>query len=36
SSPNVPEGDQTPAAPDVFAPQWIGEHDPNNNNGWIE
>nr|GFA32937.1 hypothetical protein [Tanacetum cinerariifolium] len=30
---NVPEGDQ---APDVFAPQWIGEDDPNNNNGWIE
>nr|GFA72456.1 hypothetical protein [Tanacetum cinerariifolium] len=28
--------DQAPAAPDVFAPQWIGEHDPNNNNGWIE
>nr|GEY47246.1 hypothetical protein [Tanacetum cinerariifolium] len=27
---------QAPAAPDVFAPQWIGEHDPNNNNGWIE
>nr|GEZ53221.1 hypothetical protein [Tanacetum cinerariifolium] len=25
-----------PAAPDGFAPQWIGEHDPNNNNGWIE
>nr|GEW12749.1 integrase, catalytic region, zinc finger, CCHC-type, peptidase aspartic, catalytic [Tanacetum cinerariifolium] len=24
-----------PAAPDGFAPQWIGEHDPNNN-GWIE
>nr|GFB83513.1 hypothetical protein [Tanacetum cinerariifolium] len=21
---------------DGFAPQWIGEHDPNNNNGWIE
>nr|GEY72722.1 hypothetical protein [Tanacetum cinerariifolium] len=29
---NVPEGEQ---APDGFAPQWIGEHDPNNN-GWIE
>nr|GEW98545.1 hypothetical protein [Tanacetum cinerariifolium] len=25
-----------PADPDGFAPQWIGEHDPNNNNGWIE
>nr|GFA80580.1 hypothetical protein [Tanacetum cinerariifolium] len=36
NDPNVPEGDQAPAAPDVFAPQWIGEHDPNNNNGWIE
>nr|GEV96745.1 hypothetical protein [Tanacetum cinerariifolium] len=32
----APAGDQAPAAPDVFAPQWIGEHDPNNNNGWIE
>nr|GFB38574.1 hypothetical protein [Tanacetum cinerariifolium] len=30
---NVPEVDQ---APDGFAPQWLGEHDPNNNNGWIE
>nr|GEX07367.1 hypothetical protein [Tanacetum cinerariifolium] len=36
NDPNVPEGDQAPAAPDGFAPQWIGEHDPNNNNGWIE
>ncbi|GKA31269.1 putative reverse transcriptase domain-containing protein [Tanacetum coccineum] len=25
-----------PAAPDGFAPQWIGGHDLNNNNGWIE
>ncbi|GKD57415.1 putative reverse transcriptase domain-containing protein, partial [Tanacetum coccineum] len=25
-----------PAAPAGFAPQWIGGHDPNNNNGWIE
>nr|GEV17130.1 hypothetical protein [Tanacetum cinerariifolium] len=33
---NIPEGDQAPAAPDGFAPQWIDEHDPNNNNGWIE
>nr|GEX96209.1 hypothetical protein [Tanacetum cinerariifolium] len=33
---NVPEGEQAPTAPDGFAPQWIGEHDPNNNNGWIE
>nr|GEW56749.1 hypothetical protein [Tanacetum cinerariifolium] len=33
---NVPEGEQAPAAPDGFAPQWIGEHDSNNNNGWIE
>nr|GEZ70522.1 hypothetical protein [Tanacetum cinerariifolium] len=36
NDPNVPEGDQAPAAPDGFAPQWIGDHDPNNNNGWIE
>nr|GFA73331.1 hypothetical protein [Tanacetum cinerariifolium] len=28
--------DQALAAPDGFAPQWIGEHDPINNNGWIE
>nr|GFB16904.1 hypothetical protein [Tanacetum cinerariifolium] len=33
---NVSEGDQALAAPDGFAPQWIGENDPNNNNGWIE
>nr|GEY86222.1 hypothetical protein [Tanacetum cinerariifolium] len=33
---NVPEGDQAPDVLDGFAPQWIGEHDPNNNNGWIE
>nr|GFB30765.1 hypothetical protein [Tanacetum cinerariifolium] len=33
---NVPEGDQASAALDGFAPQWIGEHDPNNNNWWIE
>nr|GEU37049.1 hypothetical protein [Tanacetum cinerariifolium] len=25
-------GEQAPVAPDGFAPQWIGEHDPNNNN----
>ncbi|GKA94544.1 hypothetical protein Tco_0816582 [Tanacetum coccineum] len=30
----IPE--QTHAAPAEFAPQWIGGHDPNNNNGWIE
>ncbi|GKB17563.1 putative reverse transcriptase domain-containing protein, partial [Tanacetum coccineum] len=30
----IPE--QAPAAPVGFAPQWIGGHDPNNNNGWIE
>nr|GEX89627.1 hypothetical protein [Tanacetum cinerariifolium] len=36
NDPNVPEGDQAPAAPDRFASQWIGEHDPSNNNGWIE
>nr|GEW28796.1 hypothetical protein [Tanacetum cinerariifolium] len=36
NDPNVPEGDQAPAVLDGFAPQWIGEHDPNNNNGWIE
>ncbi|GKC59763.1 hypothetical protein Tco_1087361 [Tanacetum coccineum] len=23
-------------APAGFAPQWIGWHEPNNNNGWIE
>nr|GEW00903.1 hypothetical protein [Tanacetum cinerariifolium] len=33
---NIPEGEQAHAAPDGFTPQWIGEHDPNNNNGWIE
>nr|GEU37331.1 hypothetical protein [Tanacetum cinerariifolium] len=36
NDPNVPEGEQVPAAPDGFAPRWIGEHDPNTNNGWIE
>nr|GEV97482.1 hypothetical protein [Tanacetum cinerariifolium] len=36
NNPNVPEGDQALATPDGFAPQWIGEHDPNNNNGWID
>nr|GEW39416.1 hypothetical protein [Tanacetum cinerariifolium] len=36
NDPNVPEGGQALAAPDGFAPQWIGEHEPNNNNGWIE
>nr|GEX44754.1 hypothetical protein [Tanacetum cinerariifolium] len=36
NDPNVLEGEQAPAAPDGFAPLWIGEHDPNNNNGWIE
>nr|GEW08539.1 putative reverse transcriptase domain-containing protein [Tanacetum cinerariifolium] len=36
NDPNIPEGDQAPAAPDGFAPQWISEHYPNNNNGWIE
>nr|GEZ75933.1 hypothetical protein [Tanacetum cinerariifolium] len=36
NDPNVPEGEQAPAAPDGLAPQWIGEHDLNNNNGWIE
>nr|GEZ62418.1 hypothetical protein [Tanacetum cinerariifolium] len=36
NDPNVPEGDRAPAVPDGFAPQWIGEHNPNNNNGWIE
>nr|GEY44301.1 hypothetical protein [Tanacetum cinerariifolium] len=36
NDPNVPEGDQAPAAHDGFAPHWIGEHDPNNNNAWIE
>nr|GEZ61066.1 hypothetical protein [Tanacetum cinerariifolium] len=35
NDPNVLEGEQAPAAPDGFALQWIGEHDPNNN-GWIE
>nr|GEY89018.1 hypothetical protein [Tanacetum cinerariifolium] len=33
NDPNILEGDQ---APDVFAPHCIVEHDPNNNNGWIE
>nr|GEX33283.1 hypothetical protein [Tanacetum cinerariifolium] len=32
---NIPEDDQAPAAPDGFAPQWIGGPNPNNNNGWI-
>nr|GEU56595.1 hypothetical protein [Tanacetum cinerariifolium] len=36
NDPNVPEGDHAPVAPDGFASQWIGEHNPNNNNGWIE
>nr|GEY09775.1 hypothetical protein [Tanacetum cinerariifolium] len=36
NDPNVPEGEQAPAAPNGFAPQWIGEHDPNNNSVWIE
>nr|GEX45018.1 hypothetical protein [Tanacetum cinerariifolium] len=36
NDPNILEGDQAPAALDGFAPQWIGEHDPNNNNRWIE
>nr|GEY96015.1 hypothetical protein [Tanacetum cinerariifolium] len=36
NDPKVPEGNQAPAAPDGFAPQCIGEHDPNNNNGCIE
>ncbi|GKA87704.1 hypothetical protein Tco_0809468, partial [Tanacetum coccineum] len=27
---------QAPAAPDRFSPQWIGGHDLNNNNRWIE
>nr|GFA58872.1 hypothetical protein [Tanacetum cinerariifolium] len=36
NDPNVPEGDQALAIPNGFAPQWIGEHDSNNNNGWIE
>nr|GEY39216.1 hypothetical protein [Tanacetum cinerariifolium] len=36
NDPNVPEGEHAPAAPDGFAPQWIGEHDPNINNRWIE
>ncbi|GKA14783.1 hypothetical protein Tco_0694429 [Tanacetum coccineum] len=30
----IPE--QAPVAPVGFAPQWIGGHDQNNNNGWIE
>ncbi|GJT79495.1 hypothetical protein Tco_1053837 [Tanacetum coccineum] len=36
NSPNVPENEQAPAAPAGFDPQWIGGHNPNNNNGWIE
>nr|GEZ01817.1 hypothetical protein [Tanacetum cinerariifolium] len=31
-----PIHEQAPAAPAGFAPQWIGWHDLNNNNGWIE
>ncbi|GJR50840.1 hypothetical protein Tco_1401361 [Tanacetum coccineum] len=31
---HIPE--QAHAAPIGFSPQWIGGHDPNNNNGWIE
>ncbi|GKC07402.1 putative reverse transcriptase domain-containing protein [Tanacetum coccineum] len=30
----IPE--QSHDAPAGFSPQWIGWHDPNNNNGWIE
>ncbi|GKE79510.1 hypothetical protein Tco_1545630, partial [Tanacetum coccineum] len=30
----IPE--QAPSALVGFAPQWIGGHNPNNNNGWIE
>nr|GEX28503.1 hypothetical protein [Tanacetum cinerariifolium] len=36
NDPNVPEGEQAPAVPNGFTPQWIGEHDLNNNNRWIE
>nr|GEY36049.1 hypothetical protein [Tanacetum cinerariifolium] len=36
NDPNVPEGYQALTAPDGFAPQWIGKHDPKNNNGWIK
>ncbi|GJT75431.1 hypothetical protein Tco_1042156 [Tanacetum coccineum] len=34
-----PEEEEKPIpeqAPAGFAPQWIGWHEPNNNNGWIE
>ncbi|GJT88900.1 hypothetical protein Tco_1070617 [Tanacetum coccineum] len=34
-----PEEEEEPIpkqAPVGFAPNWIGGHDPNNNNGWIE
>nr|GEV54886.1 hypothetical protein [Tanacetum cinerariifolium] len=36
NDPNVPKDEQAPAAPDGFAPQWIGGHDSNNSNGWID
>ncbi|GJS89193.1 putative reverse transcriptase domain-containing protein [Tanacetum coccineum] len=36
NDPNVPKDEQAPTAPDVLSPQWIGGHDLNNNNGWIE
>nr|GEW20922.1 hypothetical protein [Tanacetum cinerariifolium] len=39
-NPNAPEEepimDQAPAAFVGFAPQWIGEQIPDNNNGWLE
>ncbi|GJS53211.1 ribonuclease H-like domain-containing protein [Tanacetum coccineum] len=28
--------DQAPTAPVGFAPQWIGWHNPHNNNGWLD
>ncbi|GJX66735.1 hypothetical protein Tco_0301078 [Tanacetum coccineum] len=33
---NIPKDEQAPVVPDGFAPQWIGGHDLNNNNGWIK
>nr|GFB83063.1 hypothetical protein [Tanacetum cinerariifolium] len=36
NDPNVLEDEHAPTALDGFAPQWIGGHDQNNNNGWID
>ncbi|GJT14771.1 hypothetical protein Tco_0873477 [Tanacetum coccineum] len=40
NDPNVPKNEfiphQAPAAPVMFAHQWVGWQIPNNNNGWLE